>query len=157
MEEEHNPAAYGGKGHNGGLQQGKGGQVGHFRTHPGAHGEAGQSLEEYPHIQMAACQVAQTAGGGNGEDNHHAGADGLEKGHAEDNHEGYLDVSRCADAEGACQKSGNYTGGNPVDIKFPSGEDGLPHVEMVVQPVCVVQFHIQNESTGKNHETGHET
>lgn len=101
MKEHHNPAAYGGKSHDRGLQQGKRCQMGHFGANPGAHGEACQGLEEYPHIQMAACQVAQAAGGGNREDNHHAGADGLDKGHAEDNHEGYLDVSRCADAKGA--------------------------------------------------------
>ena len=128
-----------------------------FGADPGAHGEACQGLEKYPHIQMTACQVAQAAGSRNREDNHHAGADGLEKGHTEDDHEGNLYVGCCADAEGACQKSGNHAGGNPVDIKFPPGKQGPAPVEMVVQPVCVVQFHIQNERAGKNHEPCHET
>ena len=155
MEEEHNPAAYGGKGHDGSLQQGKGCQVGHFGPHPGAHGEAGQGLEKYPHIQMTACQVAQAAGGGDGEDDHHAGADGLEKGYAEDDHEGNLYVGRGADTEGAGQEAGDYACGNAVEIQFPSCEDCLPHVEMMVQPVRLVELHVKDEGAGEDHEACH--
>ena len=157
MEQQHNPAAYGGEGHDGGFQQGERCQVGHFGANPCAYGKARQGLEEYPHVQMAACQVAQAAGGGNGEDNHHAGADGLEEGHAEDDHEGNLYVGCRADTEGACQKAGHDTGGDAVEVEFPSGEYGLPHVEMVIQPVRVVELHIQDEGAGENHEACHET
>ena len=155
MEEEHNTAAYGGEGHDGCFQQRERGQVCHFGADPGAHGKSCQGLEENPEVQMAADKVAKAAGGGDGEDNHHAGADGLEKGYAEDDHEGNLYVGRGADTEGAGQEAGDYACGNAVEIQFPSGEDCLPHVKMMVQPVCLVELHVKDEGAGEDHETCH--
>ena len=126
-----------------------------FGADPGAHGKSCQYLEENPEVQMAADKVAQAAGGGDGEDDHHAGADGLEKGHTEDDHEGYLYVGRGADTEGACQKSRNHAGGNPVDIKFPAGEQSPAPVEMMVQPVRLVELHVKDEGAGEDHEACH--
>lgn len=44
---------------------------------PGAEHEAEQCLEEEHRFEVAAQEIAEAAGCGDGDDDHHAGADGL--------------------------------------------------------------------------------
>ena len=130
--------------------------MGELGPDPGSYGEAHQGLQENPQVQMAAHKVPQATGGGDGKDNHHTGTDGLEQWHAENHHESDLDIRRCADTKSTGQKSRHDTRRNAIEVKFPAGKDGLPDMEMVVQPVRLIQLDIEDESTGKDHDSCHE-
>lgn len=93
----------------------------------GADTQAQQGLDENPQVQAAVEQVTQPAGGGNEQDNHHAGPDGVEQGNAEDDHQGQLNESGCADAEGTGQETDDEACNDAIDIELPARQGRRPH------------------------------
>lgn len=71
----------------------------------GADTQAQQGLDENPQVQAAVEQVTQPAGGGNGQDNHHAGPD----------------------AEGTGQETDDEACNDAIDIELPARQGRRPH------------------------------
>lgn len=78
VEQDHDEAADGRHADDEDAKQGQRGEVRHLRTEPGADHEAGERLDEDREVEPTVEEVAQAACCRDGQDDHHAGADGLQ-------------------------------------------------------------------------------
>ena len=68
---------------------------------------ANQCLQENMEIQLSLDKIAKTASNGDGQDNHHTGANSLQQRYAKNNQQCQLDKGSSADAKGTRSETVN--------------------------------------------------
>lgn len=97
-------------------------------------------LEEDGQIKLSVENIAQAACYGNRQDNHHAGADSLYQGHAEDNQERELDKGSSADAECARDKAVDGASEDAVDVQLFACQKMVRKMKQRVEPLGVINL-----------------
>ena len=154
MKEDHDDAADRRHADDAELQKGQRREVRPLGAEPGADHEAEQGLHEDDRLEMPAHEIAEAACGGDRQDDQHAGADGLQERHAEDDHERELDVGRRTDAEGAGDEAADQADGEAVGPELLSGQQRLPHVHVAVKPVRLIDLDVEDDGAQEEHEAG---
>lgn len=153
VEEQQDDAAGGRHADDAEFEQRQRREVRRLRAEPGADHEAEQRLEEEHWREVAAQEVAEAAGRGDGDDDHHAGADSLQERHAEDDHECELDERGGADAERGGEKADEDACDAAVDVEAAPREERLAHGKMTCEPCALVDAQVE-ERGGEEHHGG---
>ena len=147
--QEQNEAAGQGDGDHDVAQDGVRDEAGEFRAEKGADGKARQRLEEDGYIHESGGEVTKAAGNGDGEDNHHGGADGVIEGDAKEQHEANLDESGGADAKGAGEKAGDEADEDGADDEGTSHGGGLIAGDIIGDEGGVKELEIEKRRRGE--------